>query len=93
MNEKLPLLIYLAGFGQLSVLIASALVPNKLDWKNEFRPLSRLHRQMYWVYGGYVVLSIIAFGLISITQTWHEASAYTSRFSGAYGFRYKQSST
>jgi len=25
-----------------------------------------LHRQMYWVYGGYVVLAIVAFGLISI---------------------------
>ena len=28
--------------------------------------LSRLHRQMYWVYGGYVVLAIAAFGLISL---------------------------
>lgn len=68
MNEHLPLLITLAGYGQLSVLIASALVPNRLDWKAEFQKLTKLHRQMYWIYGGYVVLSIVAMGLISITQ-------------------------
>lgn len=60
-----PLLIA-AGFGQFGVLIASALVPFQLNWRDAFRPLSRLHRQMYWVYGGYIVLSIIAFGLLTI---------------------------
>lgn len=62
-------LIFLAGLGQLSVLIASALVPLRLDWKRELAPLSRLHRQMYWTYGGYVVMAIIAFGLISLTNS------------------------
>ncbi|MGB6044927.1 MAG: hypothetical protein WBF93_17360 [Pirellulales bacterium] len=59
-------LILMAGVGQLTVLIASALVPLRLNWRDELRHLPKLHRQMYWVYGGYVVLSIIAFGLISI---------------------------
>ncbi len=63
MLEKL---IIAAGVGQLGVLIASALVPFRLNWKEELRGLPRLHRQMYWVYGGYVVLAIIAFGLISL---------------------------
>ena len=62
----LPNLILLAGVGQLGVLIASSLVPLRLNWKEELRGLSKLHRQMYWVYGGYVVLSIIAFGLLSL---------------------------
>ncbi|MCO6044879.1 hypothetical protein NG895_13280 [Aeoliella sp. ICT_H6.2] len=62
----LSTLILLAGFGQLSVLAASALVPLQLDWKHEFASLSKLHRQMYWVYGGYVVLGIVSLGLISI---------------------------
>ncbi|MGH9874541.1 MAG: hypothetical protein ACRD9S_18960 [Pyrinomonadaceae bacterium] len=62
----MPRLIFLAGFGQLGVLIASAFVPFQLKWKTELAILSRLHRQMYWVYGGYVVLAIAAFGLISI---------------------------
>jgi hypothetical protein len=66
MEEALPNLLLAAGIGQLSVLIASALVPIRLNWREELRSLSRLHRQMYWVYGGYVVLSVISLGLISI---------------------------
>jgi hypothetical protein len=66
MQELMPTLIFLAGVGQLGVLIASALVPFQLKWKTELSVLSRLHRQMYWVYGGYVVLAIAAFGLISL---------------------------
>lgn len=66
MKEWMPTLIFLAGAGQLGVLIASALVPFQLRWKTELAVLSRLHRQMYWVYGGYVVLAIAAFGLISL---------------------------
>ena len=59
-------LIFIAGLGQLGVLAASALVPFRLNWKEELAPLTKLHRQMYIVYGGYVVLSIVAFGLISL---------------------------
>ena len=66
MRELLPTLIFLAGVGQMGVLIASAIVPSQLKWKTELAVLSRLHRQMYWVYGGYVVLAITAFGLISV---------------------------
>ena len=58
--------IFGAGLGQLGVLIASALVPFRLNWRGELRSLSRLHRQMYWVYGGYIVLSIVAFAALSL---------------------------
>jgi hypothetical protein len=74
MREYLPTLIFAAGFGQLGVLVASALVPIRLKWRDTFQRLPRLHRQMYWVYGGYVVLSIIAFGLISLTNSQELAS-------------------
>lgn len=66
MKDHLPTLIQLAGVGQLLVLIASALVPSQLNWKEELRGLPRLQRQMYWVYGGYVVMGIIALGLVSL---------------------------
>jgi hypothetical protein len=66
MDTTLAHLIFVAGVGQLSVLFASALVPFRLNWREELRCLSRLHRQMYWVYGGYVVLSIIAFASLSM---------------------------
>jgi len=73
-SETLALLLWLAGAGQLCVLIASALVPVRLNWRDEFQKLSPLHRQMYWVYGGYVVLSIVAFSLISLTTAAELAS-------------------
>ena len=63
---SLSQLIFLAGLGQLSVLVAVAVVPLLLDWRNELRVLPHLHRQMYWVYGGYVAMSIVAFGILSV---------------------------
>jgi len=66
--ELMTKLIFTAGLLQFSILIASAMVPFRLNWKEELKSLSRLHRQMYWTYGGYVVLSIIAFGSISVTN-------------------------
>lgn len=61
-------LIFFAGIGQLCVLIASALVPLRLNWKTDLNVLPRLHRQLFWVYGGYVVLAIVALGLVSVTN-------------------------
>jgi hypothetical protein len=66
MNEYLPTIIYLAGWAQLCVLIASSLVPLRLQWQTSLAGLPRLHRQLYWTYGGYVVLAIIANGLVCI---------------------------
>lgn len=60
--------LFWAGAAHYGILIASALVPFRLNWREELRPLSTLHRQMYWTYGGYVVLSIVAFALISTTN-------------------------
>jgi hypothetical protein len=74
MRNLLPTLIMLAGACQLSVLVASALVPIRLKWRTQFDVLPRLHRQMYWVYGGYTVLSIIALGLISLINAHELAS-------------------
>jgi hypothetical protein len=74
MREALPTLIFAAGIGQLCVLVASALVPRRLNWRTELTKLSHLHRQMYWVYGGYVVLSIIALGIISLVNSAELAS-------------------
>ena len=74
MQEMLTTAITLAGVAQLGVLFASALVPFQLDWKTELRSLPRLHRQMYWVYGGYVVLAILAFGFISVLNAHEMAS-------------------
>ena len=68
MDITLARVIFLAGFGQLAVLIAAGIVPSRLHWRDELRSLPVLHRQMYWVYGGYVMLSIVAFAALSIAN-------------------------
>ena len=81
-NELLPRLIFLAGGLHLSILIASSIVPFQLDWRKELAGLPMLHWQMYLVYGGYVVLSIIAFAFISLFNA--EALADGSRLSRCF---------
>jgi hypothetical protein len=67
-TELMSQVIFAAGLAQVSILVASAQVPSALRWREELRPLPRLHRQMHWVYSGYVVLSIVAFAAISVTN-------------------------
>ena len=73
-NEMMTRMLMIAGVLQLSILVASALVPFQLDWRKELACLSKLHRQMYWVYGGYVVMSIVAFGFITLFHAAELAS-------------------
>ncbi len=82
---ELANIVFLAGIGQLGVLVASALVPFRLNWKTELSGLSRLHRQMYWVYGGYVVLAIVAFGILSLTNA-RELAAGSGLARGVCGY-------
>jgi hypothetical protein len=79
MNEYLPNVIFFAGCVQLCVLIASALVPLRLKWQTSLEVLPRLHRQLYWIYGGYVVMGIIANALMCIVNA--DALADGSRLS------------
>ena len=73
-TEVLARVLFTAGVAQFGVLVASALVPFRLNWRKELSSLSRLHRQMYLVYGGYVVMSIVAFALLSIFNARELAS-------------------
>ena len=73
-RELLTTLIFAGGVCHFGILTASALVPFQLNWREELSALSRLHRQMYWTYGGYIVLSIIALGLISVLNSQDLAS-------------------
>lgn len=59
-------LIVLAGVGQLSLVVAAVQIPSRLRWRAELESLPRLHRQMHWVYAGYVLLSVVAFAALSI---------------------------
>lgn len=68
MKEHLAELVFVAGIAHFFVLIASALVPVRLKWAEELSKLPMLLRQLFWVYGAYIVLAIVAFGILS---SWH----------------------
>jgi len=69
MKFDLATAILAAGCGQISILIASALVPVHLKWKSVLADLPPLVRQLFWVYGGYIVLSIVSLGTICIVNS------------------------
>lgn len=80
---------FLMGIVQLSILTASALVPMKLNWKQDLQPLPRLVQQLFWVYGGYVVLGIVSLGIISMVAAEELAEqGLLSRCFCAYGFAF-----
>jgi hypothetical protein len=63
---NLELLIFVGGVVHFGILIASALVPKVLDWKDSLGKLDGLSRQLVWVHGAFIVLVIIGFGLLSV---------------------------
>jgi hypothetical protein len=73
-KEFLPWAIFIAGFAQFSVLIASAYVPAHLEWRKTFAVLPRLHRQLIWCYAAFIAASIIALGLVCVTNSTQLAS-------------------
>ena len=62
----LTLALYIAGAGQLGILIASAMVPRVLDWKSALAPLTPFLRRLFWVYGCFIVLTITALGVLTL---------------------------
>jgi hypothetical protein len=87
--ELLTQLIFAAGLVELCIPVASVLVPLRLDWRREFQPLSTLHRQLYWVYGCYTLLSIIAIGAIALLNAEELAQgSMLARSFCIYGFAF-----
>src|SRR5262245_22173632 len=67
-------LLLVAGVMHFGILIASALVPQVLDWRGELRKLPSLFAQLVWVHGGFIVLTIIGLGAISVFNAAELAS-------------------
>lgn len=69
MNEDpLKIALFLAGVAHFGILIASANAPKALNWKESLKPLPKLLRQMFWVYGWFIVLMIVSFGTVTLFQ-------------------------
>ncbi len=63
---SLQSLIFVSGILHFGTLIASATVPQILDWKAELRKLDALSRQLIWVHGVFIVLTIVGFGVLTL---------------------------
>jgi hypothetical protein len=65
-EEVFSAALWLAGIGHFCVLIASFQVPSKLGWKDDLQKLTSFNRKLMWVHGGFAVLTIIAFGTLTL---------------------------
>ena len=66
MTVELQTLLLLGGVCHFGILVASALVPRVLSWRDELRKLRPLSRHLVWTHGAFIVLVIAAFGVISV---------------------------
>ena len=71
----MKLLLQLAAAVQLLILIASASTPRVLDWRKNLAVLHPFLRKLFWVYGVFVVMVIIAFAAL----TFRHADATAAR--------------
>ena len=67
--NKLQILIQIAGVLHFTILIASALVPRVLDWRTNLATLHPFLRRLFWVYGVFIVLTIIGFGSLTLLDS------------------------
>jgi hypothetical protein len=60
------LALWLAGLGHFVLLAASFQVPARLGWKQDLAQLRPFNRKLMWTYGGFTVLTIVAFGSLTL---------------------------
>jgi hypothetical protein len=65
-EKVLSVALWLVGIGHFCVLIASFQVPVRLGWKEDLQKLTSFNRKLMWVHGGFAVLTIIAFGTLTL---------------------------
>ncbi len=62
----LETLIFLAGLGQLALVVGSLAIPKILRWSEDTAKLRPLTRQVFWTYAGYIWATNLSFALLSI---------------------------
>ena len=58
--------LWLAGAGHFVILFASFQVPGRLEWRKDLAQLKPFNRKLLWVQSGFTVLTIIAFGTLTL---------------------------
>lgn len=64
-SAYLGLGLWVAAAGHFLVLVASSRVPAELDWHTDLQSLSAFNRKLLWTYGGFIVLTIVSFGVLT----------------------------
>ncbi len=87
--DLLGLALWLAGAGHFAVLAASFQVPARLGWSEDLVKLTPFNRKLMWVYGGFTVYTIAAFGTLTILLhsemlRGHRAAVALALFIGLY---------
>jgi len=62
----LPVALTIAGFMHFGLLLASFSTPRVLAWESDLKKVSPLTRQLVLVHGGFIVLTIISFGVLTL---------------------------
>ena len=57
--------LWIGVAGHALVLVASSQVPKELEWHEDLQSLSSLNRKLLWTYGGFIVLTIVSFGILT----------------------------
>jgi hypothetical protein len=66
LSKVFDILLWLAGAGHFLILVASVQVPGRLRWKEDLAQLMPFNRKLLWVQSSFTVLTIIAFGMLTL---------------------------
>jgi len=58
--------LWFVGAAHFVILFASFQVPHRLRWKKDLQSLMPFNRKMLWVQSGFTVLTIVAFGTLTL---------------------------
>jgi len=58
--------LWLVGAAHFVILLGSFQVPYRLGWKQDLKQLTPFNRKLLWVQSGFTVLSIVAFGVLTL---------------------------
>ena len=58
--------LWFAAGGHFLILFASFQVPSRLGWKKDLQSLMPFNRKLLWVQSAFTVLTIIAFGVLTL---------------------------
>ena len=65
-ERTFDLVLWLTGAGHFVILVASFQVPYRLHWKEDLEKLMPFNRKLLWVQSGFTVLTIVAFGTLTL---------------------------